>query len=114
MRRCLLSLFAAGAMMIPAMYGQTSDSAQTPAAKAHERRVQRQDSRIANGTASGQLTPRETKNLEARQAHINREISKDAAANGGTLTPGQKMVVHKQEVRQGRRIARKKNNNLAR
>lgn len=107
-RRYLLSILVGGATMMPAMYGQT------PAEKQHEKRMQRQQTRIGNGVASGQLTPRETKNIEARQARINREIAGAAAANGGTLTPGQKAVVHKQEVRQGRRIARKKNNGLTR
>jgi hypothetical protein len=56
-----------------------------------------QQGRIANGVASGQLTPGETKNLESREARLNGEIHNDRAANGGTLTPQERRQVNGQQ-----------------
>ncbi|MGD0957067.1 MAG: hypothetical protein ABR953_09580 [Candidatus Acidiferrales bacterium] len=56
-----------------------------------------QQGRIANGVASGQLTPAETRNLENREAGLNREIHNDRAANGGTLTPQERQQVNGQQ-----------------
>jgi len=56
-----------------------------------------QQGRIAQGVASGQLTPAETKNLESREAHLNGEIHNDRAANGGTLTPQERQQVNHQQ-----------------
>ena len=54
-----------------------------------DRREQRQQERIAQGVQSGQLTPRETARLERKEARIDREIKRDRAANGGTVTPAE-------------------------
>jgi hypothetical protein len=56
-----------------------------------------QQGRIANGVASGQLTPGETKNLENREAGLNKEIHNDRVANGGTLTPQERAKVNSQQ-----------------
>jgi len=56
-----------------------------------------QQGRIANGVSSGQLTPRETKNLENREAGLNKEIHNDRSANGGTLTPQERQQVNRQQ-----------------
>jgi hypothetical protein len=56
-----------------------------------------QQGRIANGISSGQLTPRETKNLENREAGLNHEIRSDRTANGGTLTPQERRQVNGQQ-----------------
>ena len=56
-----------------------------------------QQGRIANGVASGQLTPGETRNLENRQANLNKEVRTDRQANGGTLTPQQRQQVNRQQ-----------------
>ena len=56
-----------------------------------------QQGRIANGVSSGQLTPRETKNLEGREAGLNNEIHNDRSANGGTLTPQERQQVNRQQ-----------------
>jgi hypothetical protein len=56
-----------------------------------------QQGRIANGVSSGQLTAGETKNLEGREANVNREVHNDRQANGGTLTPKERQQVNHQQ-----------------
>ena len=60
-------------------------------------RYYNQQGRIANGIQSGQLTAGETKNLEGREANINREVRDDRQANGGTLTPQERRQVNRQQ-----------------
>jgi hypothetical protein len=69
-----------------------------------------QQGRIANGVASGQLTPGETKNLEGREAHLNSEIHNDRAANGGTLTPQERQQVNGQQNNLSKSIYNDKHN----
>src|SRR5579863_3355876 len=69
-----------------------------------------QQGRIANGVASGQLTPGETKNLENREAGVNKEIHNDRAANGGTLTPQERQQVNQQQNNLSRSIYNDKHN----
>jgi len=69
-----------------------------------------QQGRIANGISSGQLTPGETKNLENRQAGLNREIHNDRAANGGTLTPQEHSQVNQQQNNLSKSIYNDKHN----
>jgi hypothetical protein len=56
-----------------------------------------QQGRIANGVSSGQLTAGETKNIEGREAGLNKEIHNDRTANGGTLTPQERQQVNRQQ-----------------
>lgn len=74
-----------------------------------ERKENQQD-RIAQGVKSGQLTAGETSRLESREAHINRETSRDRAANGGRLTPAERARVNRQQNRTSRAIYRDKHN----
>jgi hypothetical protein len=69
-----------------------------------------QQGRIANGVSSGQLTPRETKNLENREAGLNREIHTNRAANGGSLTPQERQQVNGQQNNLSRSIYNDKHN----
>ena len=71
-------------------------------------RQRNQQERIAQGVKSGQLNARETAQLEGREAHINKEIHNDRAANGGHLTPAEKAKVNRQENRTSRAIYRQK------
>jgi len=71
-------------------------------------RQRNQQERIAQGVKSGQLNARETARLEGREAHINKEIHNDRAANGGHLTPAEKAKVNRQENRTSRAIYRQK------
>jgi len=69
-----------------------------------------QQSRIANGVASGQLTPGETKNLERRDASINRQVATDRAANGGKLTPQEQQQINQRQNNVSRSIYNDKHN----
>ena len=69
-----------------------------------------QQGRIANGVSSGQLTPRETKNLENREAGLNNEIHNDRAANSGRLTPQERQQVNGQQNNLSRSIYNDKHN----
>jgi hypothetical protein len=73
-------------------------------------RESNQQARIANGVKSGQLTPRETKNLEKREGHINREVHDDRRANGGRLTPQERQQVNHQQDNASRAIYNDKHN----
>src|SRR6202451_4081532 len=69
-----------------------------------------QQGRIANGISSGQLTPAETKNLENREAGVNKEVRTDRAANGGTLTPQERGQVNQQQNNLSKSIYNDKHN----
>ena len=69
-----------------------------------------QQQRIANGVSSGQLRAGETKNLENREANLNREIHNDRAANGGRLTPQERQQVNRQQNNLSRSIYNDKHN----
>ncbi len=72
-----------------------------------------QQGRIANGVASGQLTPRETAHLENREANLNQKIRTDRQANGGRLTPVERTQVNHQQNRDSQRIYNEKHNQHA-
>jgi hypothetical protein len=69
-----------------------------------------QQGRIANGVKNGSLTPNETKNLEGREAGINRQTRRDRRQNGGTLTNKEKAQVNRRQNRTSRAIYRDKHN----
>jgi WXXGXW repeat (2 copies) len=69
-----------------------------------------QQGRIANGVRSGELTPRETSNLENREANIHSEVRNDRQANGGRLTPQERHQVNRQQNRASRTIYQDKHN----
>ena len=73
-------------------------------------RQRNQQTRIAQGVKSGQLTPRETAHLEARESAINKEVKSERAANGGHLTTAQHRQVNRQQNRTSNAIYRKKHN----
>jgi hypothetical protein len=73
-------------------------------------RRQMQQDRIANGIRSGQLTPRETSNVEGKEQGVNHEVAGMRAANGGKLTAGDKAVVNHQQNGLSKQIYNKKHN----
>lgn len=85
---------------------QTTQTA-TPAGVAGQREQSQQD-RIAQGMASGQLTPAEGAKLENREAKINNEVNDMKAANGGKLSAEDKAKVNRQQRRTSRAIYRQK------
>ena len=73
-------------------------------------RAENQQDRIAQGVKSGQLTAGETARLEGREAHVNREVHRERAANGGHLTAGERARVNHQQNHISRSIYRDKHN----
>lgn len=95
----LMNLIAAGAFLAAALHAQTVD----------QRRENQQD-RVAQGIASGQLTPGETARIEGQEARVNRQIHRDRLANGGTLTPGERQQVNREQNGLSGEIYRDKHN----
>jgi hypothetical protein len=73
-------------------------------------RQENQQDRIANGVKNGSLTPRETANLENKEAKLNKEVRTDRKQNGGNLTNKQKAQVNRQQNRLSNQIYKDKHN----
>ena len=69
-----------------------------------------QQQRIANGVASGQLSPSETARAENHEQNINRHIVADRSANGGKLTPQEKKNINQRQNNASRQIYNEKHN----
>jgi hypothetical protein len=112
-RRMLMLAMAALVVSGPAFAQQTSAPAQTqpnqPAPTVGEREQNQQD-RIANGIDSSQLTAGETKNLESREANINREVKDDRAADDGHLTTAERQQINSQQNNLSHSIYQDKHN----
>jgi len=75
----------------------------------NQRRQDQQD-RIANGIDSGQLTAGETKNLESREANLNREVRDDRSADNGQLTQQERQQINHQQNNLSHSIYQDKHN----
>ena len=73
-------------------------------------RKENQQDRIAQGVKSGQLTAGETRHLEAREVHINRQERRMRAADGGHLTAADRAKINREQNRTSRAIYRDKHN----
>jgi hypothetical protein len=71
-------------------------------------RAYNQQARIANGVASGRLTPGETSRIEGREAGVNREVRNERQANGGTLTAQERQQVNRQQNNMSKSIYKDK------
>lgn len=74
-----------------------------------DQRQENQQNRIANGIKSGELTAKETQNLEKRETRI--EADKQAAKADGKVTAAERRKLKREENRASRAIYRKKHNN---
>ena len=95
------SVFAA-ALCVPMAFGQSGTTI--------EQRKQNQQDRIANGVQSGQLTAGETKNLERKEAGLNREEHNMRAADNGKLTAADRAKLNRQQNRLSNQIYQDKHN----
>jgi hypothetical protein len=96
MNRTLVTLAVAALVASGPLFAQQSQPPTATGNTVNDRRENQQD-RIANGVQSGQLTAGETKNLEGREANLNREIHDDRSADGGKLTPQERRQVNRQQ-----------------
>ncbi|HXX19781.1 MAG TPA: hypothetical protein VEJ46_10290 [Candidatus Acidoferrum sp.] len=106
------ALILSGAALIalnvsPAFAQQTTPNAPDPSIA---QRKDNQQDRIANGVQSGQLTAGETKNLETKEAGINKEESGMRAEDNGHLTSADRSVINKQQNSLSNQIYQDKHN----
>ena len=93
----------AGAMLVA--------TAITPAfAQDINQRKENQQDRIGQGVDSGQLTARETSNLEGKETALNHEEHNMRAADNGHLTTADRARLTRQQNRLSRQIYDKKHN----
>jgi hypothetical protein len=76
-------------------------------------RDRNQQKRIGEGIENGSLTPREAGRLEGQEKRLNTEQRNMRAANGGTLTPGEKAKINQQQNKESRRIYHQKHDGQA-
>ena len=77
-------------------------------------RERRQDARIAQGDRSGQLTNRETANIDRRENNIQNSKALDQAAHNGHLTKREQNRLNRRQNRLSRTIHRDKHNGRVR
>ncbi len=75
------------------------------------RREARQQNRVANGIANGQLNAREASHLEKREASVQNREQRDMAKHNGHLTKAEQRGINRQQNRVSRSIYRDKHNN---
>jgi hypothetical protein len=109
MNKTLIALAVAALVASGPLFAQQSQPQTQPTNTVNDRRENQQD-RIANGVQSGQLTAGETKNLEGREANLNREIHDDRSADGGKLTQQERNQVNRQQNRLSNSIYNDKHN----
>jgi len=73
-------------------------------------RAENQQDRIANGVRTGQMNARETRNVEGREAGINRQVRNDRQANGGRLTKQERQQVNQRQNNVSRSIYNDRHN----
>jgi hypothetical protein len=108
MKRTLFTLAVAALIASGSALAQQTQPNQ-PDPTVNQRRDNQQD-RIANGVDSSQLTAGETKNLESREANVNREIKDDRSADDGHLTAAEHQQINHQQNNLSKSIYQDKHN----
>ena len=67
-----------------------------------------QQNRIANGVKNGSLSPKQTSNLENREANVQNREKKDMAAHNGHLTKAEQNGINRQQNRISKSIYKDK------
>ena len=119
-RGLILSAAALIALCVPSARGQsqsttTSTPATTPATTPDKpesiaQRKENQQDRIAQGVQSGQLTPGETKNLETKEAGLNKEEHTMRSEDDGHLTAADRAKINNQQNNLSNKIYDDKHN----
>ena len=117
--KLILSGAALIAFCVPAAFPQSTGSAPSSGtadaskpATIQERKENQQD-RIAQGIQSGQLTPGETKNLETKEAGLNKEERNMRAEDDGHLTEADRDKLNNQQNHLSNQIYDDKHNDKA-
>jgi hypothetical protein len=102
------------ALMVPAAFAQQSGASSTNTSTANpptvQQRKENQQDRIANGIQSGQLTAGETKNLETKEAGLNKEEKSMRSADSGKLTSADRSKLQNQQNNLSNKIYQDKHN----
>src|SRR5271167_1636558 len=117
--KSLLVLAAGGLMIAGTASAQTQNSNTSGAGPGqvdpgHPRvnqvngRETNQQNRIANGVKNGSLSPRQTSNLENREANVQNREKKDMAAHNGHLTKAEQNGINRQQNRISKSIYKDK------
>jgi hypothetical protein len=112
-REILLTGAALLALSVPAFAQSQSGSpgSTTPQSQGEiQQRKENQQDRIGNGIQSGQLTAGETKNLETKEAGINKEGKNMRAADDGHLTAADRAKINNQQNHLSNQIYQDKHN----
>ena len=84
--------------------------AAAPAPGTEAERSQRQQQRIGQGVTSGQLTARESSNLEGREASVHSEKQNMRASDNGHLTASDRRQLNRRQNHISRSISNDKHN----
>jgi hypothetical protein len=106
--KLILSGAALMVLAAPAAFAQSSTTDEKP--QTIQQRKENQQDRIAQGVQSGQLTAGETKNLETKEAGLNREERTMRSEDNGHLTAADRATLNNQQNRLSNRIYDDKHN----
>ena len=124
-QKWLISAAALIAMSAPAAFAQSQTTPTTPSTPSQtstqapdpnkpaptiQQRKENQQDRIANGVQSGQLTAGETKNLENKEAGINKEEKTMRSEDDGHLTAADRTKLNNQQNKVSNQIYQDKHN----
>jgi len=102
------------ALCVPATFAQQSGSSSTTTPSTNpptiQQRKENQQDRIANGVQSGQLTAGETRNLETKEAGLNKEEKNMRSADSGKLTAADRAKLNHQQNNLSKQIYTDKHN----
>jgi hypothetical protein len=109
-RKLILSAAALLAFSVPAAFAQSTTSITDPKPGEIQQRKENQQDRIAQGVQSGQLTAGETKNLETKDAGLNKEERTMRSEDDGHLTAADRAKLNRQQNRLSNQIHEDKTN----
>jgi hypothetical protein len=108
--KLILSAAALLTFSVPAALAQSTTSTTDPKPGEIQQRKENQQDRIAQGVQSGQLTAGETKNLETKEAGLNKEERAMRSEDNGHLTAADRAKLNHQQNRLSNQIHEDKTN----
>src|ERR1700732_1543912 len=108
--KLILSAAALLTFSVPAALAQSTTSTTDPKPGEIQQRKENQQDRIAQGVQSGQLTAGETKNLETKEAGLNKEERAMRSEDNGHLTAADRAKLNHQQNRLSNQIYDDKHN----
>jgi hypothetical protein len=109
-RKILILSGALIGLCVPGAFGQSTTSTTTSDPQSIAQRKDNQQDRIGQGIDSGQLTAGETKNLESKEAGINKEEHTMRSEDDGHLTSADRSKLDNQQNHLSNRIYDEKHN----